>query len=1260
MSTRNFGLSPLTLSRLGKTPQELLSNSGPRCGVRKDHAIGGLKEDGRGTSRETETECTSKLKPCLYKNNLKNSTLFEVPDGSSRLEFNKGVIPDKTVVDMYFDNLQCNSSSGRNSCNKVGKMSYKTKWELVCEEYNAQNGVISEQNPEHIEVDLRRLLAMLQKDQQEIVSQGMWFQLEKQLRGRNACHYFIESNGIAIILRKLEAVTKETEYAYLRCFKTLISHEKGRLAILDNLEAIGMLCRFIANSEAQVRTRLLTTDMLLLLTYMDSVKVSKELDSVYALWFDTVTASINDLEQWHRSFTIQKPQQLIIDYCVSTMFLINSIVQGQATYSDKRKILVLLNDAGIHTIFRIILRSGDRLSSEILLDQVSKYRSREAEINSKCATEGQIEPEKTFETQIKTIISLTQGTELGCSMAQLVDSVMQIITFRTSAEALKLLNLLQATFDHLLENYHKEQMPSVEEALRSSISRLMDDLQAQQVNRRAVQEMEEMKQKMIEMKETMRRLGTLTHVQKYSGVGPMIRGKSNQSKKMDYIAELEEKLEAIERQRKTGNRQSAVISDESTRKDTGSLSLFDLQGASALLPYSNVARSSTIARSKRTCFASVLNAEKNRRSISGPEGITTADAENGYRCLIARSKHHRKLHETYPAPLDEQTDSKDLSAPSPVLSLASNVVGLQRRKPSTSTWDTKALPENSSKSDSSAASPNLITNEERTLQSPEALSEIEEKKEIGLASPMTPPPPPPPLPISLSATGSFRCSLQGPVSPTSQRVKLKQIHWDKIDNIKETVWNEHNERISTSTKLETFGVFKEIEDLFKVVPATPKTASSNSPTQTTRNGKIRLLSNDLAQLFGINLHIFSHYSTEELIDMVLLCHAEILQNQRVIEFFSKDDINHIPQSTQRMFAPYETNYLTGKTPDKDPAVLERADRIYLELFYNLRSYWAARSKYLLVLLTYERDYYDILYKLQRIDDATKAIRSSKKLKQLFFIIIEIGNYMNNKQALGIQLSSINKLAFTKTSKDNNLSFIHVIERIIRTRYPELHNFAEDLEKVQDMANIIVQHVQQEAQEFRERISNLERSLTVGALSDSSRFHPKDQFLSKTASSIQHARKKAELLIDQSTLTMGDFEKLVSYWGEDTKDIQSRNTFFQKFLDFVALFKKASKENIEREEIRRSQVKRVIERVPSPEKTKSVARSTPLSVGTEVDEQHAVDVLLKRLRDVRYQEPKSSKDHTEPYKSQTVRVRRQKEDGDLLSRTREMLMGVKKI
>ncbi|KAM9886865.1 hypothetical protein OXX69_013562, partial [Metschnikowia pulcherrima] len=146
---------------------------------------------------------------------------------------------------------------------------------------------------------------------------------------------------------------------------------------------------------------------------------------------------------------------------------------------------------------------------------------------------------------------------------------------------------------------------------------------------------------------------------------------------------------------------------------------------------------------------------------------------------------------------------------------------------------------------------------------------------------------------------------------------------------------------------------------------------------------------------------------------------------------AKDEIVEVPNSLAISLQPYSTSYVSDEIakPEKDPNELQRPDRIYLELIYNLQHYWKSRIRALKTMASYEKDYEDLVKKLRSIDAAVGSIKHSKHLRSVFDIILAVGNYMNDtsKQAKGFRLSSLQRLGFVKDDK-NSMSFLHYVEK----------------------------------------------------------------------------------------------------------------------------------------------------------------------------------------------------------------------------------------
>ncbi|KAK9448642.1 uncharacterized protein V1518DRAFT_405912 [Limtongia smithiae] len=465
------------------------------------------------------------------------------------------------------------------------------------------------------------------------------------------------------------------------------------------------------------------------------------------------------------------------------------------------------------------------------------------------------------------------------------------------------------------------------------------------------------------------------------------------------------------------------------------------------------------------------------------------------------------------------------------------------------------------------------------------------------------PPPPPPLPGSGAIPVapppppfSFASSkLQLPIKQSSSLIsrppqkKIKPMHWERLDDVEFTFWKGDEQNDSSDADesgdepegrrkksrvrarenlygvLSNRGVFAEVERIFAAKEIKKLGGAKKAEAE-----KKSFISRDLAQQLEINLHAFANLSVDEMVMKIIKCDRDVMENLSVLEFLAKDDLVRIPDSVSRNMMPYSTIWATTsgerRMPEKDPSELTRADQVYLELFFNLQSYWKSRMRALLLTRTLEREYDELLDKLKLIDHASDAIRNSSKLRDLLDIILVVGNYMNgaNKQATGFRIGSLQRLAFTK-NENNTMTFLHYVEQTVRTSFEDVDGFLDDLKDVSQASKISIEQVQAECRQYIQNIKNVQDSTDFGNLSDRSSFHPSDRVLAVVLPFLPEARTKREYLEEHLANTVSTFDSLLKFFGEDVRDSNSRATFFAKFANFMADFKKARKENLQRDE-----------------------------------------------------------------------------------------------
>jgi cytokinesis protein len=389
---------------------------------------------------------------------------------------------------------------------------------------------------------------------------------------------------------------------------------------------------------------------------------------------------------------------------------------------------------------------------------------------------------------------------------------------------------------------------------------------------------------------------------------------------------------------------------------------------------------------------------------------------------------------------------------------------------------------------------------------------------------------------------------------------LKKVHWDKVDTPEVTVWAAHavsaEEKEQKYTDLAKKGVLDEVERLFRAKETKIFGASTAAKA---RKDKKQVISNDLSKNFQIALSKFSQFPPDTVVQMVIHCDREILDNMVVMDFFQRDEMCTIPENVAKLMAPYSRDWTVpgAETSDReqDPSELTREDQIYLSTAYELNHYWKARMRALSLTRSYEQEYEYTSSRLQEVVRVSESLRDSVSLMNVLGLILDIGNYMNdaNKQAQGFKLSSLARLGMVKDDK-NETTFADLVERIVRNQYPEWESFSDEINGVVGLQKVNVDQLCTDSKKYISNIKNVQASLDAGNLSDPKKFHPQDRVSQVVQRSMKDARRKAEQLQLYLDEMVKSYDDIMVFYGEDNTDENARRDFFAKLASFLVEWK----------------------------------------------------------------------------------------------------------
>uniref|UniRef100_A0A8C6V0L3 Dishevelled associated activator of morphogenesis 2 n=1 Tax=Neogobius melanostomus TaxID=47308 RepID=A0A8C6V0L3_9GOBI len=243
-------------------------------------------------------------------------------------------------------------------------------------------------------------------------------------------------------------------------------------------------------------------------------------------------------------------------------------------------------------------------------------------------------------------------------------------------------------------------------------------------------------------------------------------------------------------------------------------------------------------------------------------------------------------------------------------------------------------------------------------------------------------------------------------------------------------------------------------------------------------------------------------------------------------------------------------------------------------------------------------------KVEALLSASKEVVRSKRLTQILEVVLAFGNFMNKGQrgnAYGFKVSSLNKIADTKSSIDRNITMLHYLIMIFEKNYPDTLQIHNDLNYVPEAAKVNLAELEKEVHHIKSGLKALEAELHY----QQSRTRERgDKFVAVIGDFITVAGFSFSELEDQLSEAKDKFAKALKHFGEEEGRMQP-DEFFGIFDTFLLSFGEARQdlENMQRrkeEEERRARMEAMLKEQRERERRTKKA-GTSEEVGGEFDD-----------------------------------------------------------
>uniref|UniRef100_A0A7N6C5M9 Dishevelled associated activator of morphogenesis 2 n=1 Tax=Anabas testudineus TaxID=64144 RepID=A0A7N6C5M9_ANATE len=417
--------------------------------------------------------------------------------------------------------------------------------------------------------------------------------------------------------------------------------------------------------------------------------------------------------------------------------------------------------------------------------------------------------------------------------------------------------------------------------------------------------------------------------------------------------------------------------------------------------------------------------------------------------------------------------------------------------------------------------------------------------------------PPPPVPCSFNTATTMRSkSIPQPSHP------LKSFNWAKLreNDINGTIWNDIDD-------LRAFKILdlKDIEKMFSAYQRQQKeTGSMDDLYVSTRKVKeLSVIDGRRAQNCVI------------LLSKLKMSNEEI--KRAILEMDEREELAKDMLEQLLKFVPEKSDVDLLEEHKHELERMARADRFLFEM--SRIDHYQQRLQALFFKKKFAERLAETKPKVEAILNASKEVVRSKRLTQVLEVVLAFGNFMNKGQrgnAYGFKISSLNKIADTKSSIDRNITMLHYLIMIFEKNYPDTLHIQQDIGSVPEAAKVNLAELEKEVHNIKSGLKALEAELHY----QQSRTRERgDKFVAVIGDFITVAGFSFSELEDQLSEAKDKFAKSLKHFGEEEGRMQP-DEFFGIFDTFLQSFSEARQdlENMQRrkdEEERRARMEAML-------------------------------------------------------------------------------------
>ncbi|XP_004698675.1 disheveled-associated activator of morphogenesis 1 isoform X1 [Echinops telfairi] len=415
-----------------------------------------------------------------------------------------------------------------------------------------------------------------------------------------------------------------------------------------------------------------------------------------------------------------------------------------------------------------------------------------------------------------------------------------------------------------------------------------------------------------------------------------------------------------------------------------------------------------------------------------------------------------------------------------------------------------------------------------------------------------PPPGPPPLGGILPPPGApLGLALKKKNIPQPANA-LKSFNWSKLpeNKLEGTVWTEIDDtkvfKILDLEDLErTFSAYQRQQDFFVNSNSKQKEADAIDDTLSSKFKVKELSVIDGRRAQNCNI----------LLSRLKLSNDEI--KRAILTMDEQEDLPKDMLEQLLKFVPEKSDVDLLEEHKHELDRMAKADRFLFEM--SRINHYQQRLQSLYFKKKFAERVAEVKPKVEAIRCGSEEVFRSSALRQLLEVVLAFGNYMNKGQrgnAYGFKISSLNKIADTKSSIDKNITLLHYLITIVEKKYPKVLNLHEELRDIPEAAKVNMTELDKEISTLRSGLKAVETELEY---QKSQPLQPGDKFVSVVSQFITVASFSFSDVEDLLAEAKDLFTKAVKHFGEEAGKVQP-DEFFGIFDQFLQAVAEAKQEN----------------------------------------------------------------------------------------------------